>query len=128
MIRALLPIFLIFMLVLVSGCTQAPDDLGDDVYDENYVEPTITPMEDIEYVCKTLCQEQLDLERDISNGPCLGNDVGELPEGEIWVCDIAHNPRQDTDNFPENQCEDYAAGIAKHFIEVDEDCNVIRAI
>lgn len=56
-----------------------------------------------------------------SNGPCLTNN---LMHG--WVADIAHNPRQPVDNFPENQCAAYTRGRARHFIELDSNGNFIR--
>jgi len=43
---------------------------------------------------------------DLSSGPCLSNSLHgnqDYPE-TMWVLDIAHNPRQDIDNLPENQC------------------------
>jgi hypothetical protein len=59
---------------------------------------------------------------DFSNGPCLSNSV--IPN---WVADIAHNPRTEVDDAPENQCNAYREGAAKHFVELDAGGNVIRA-
>lgn len=56
---------------------------------------------------------------DMKNGPCLG------PIGDDWVLDIAHKPRQSVDEKPENQCEDFRNGTAKHFIELDPDGKLI---
>ncbi len=54
------------------------------------------------------------------------NPIPNLPD---WVCDIAHSPRQsEIDDLPENQCSAYREGRAKHFVEVDMNCNLIRAI
>ena len=58
---------------------------------------------------------------DFSSGPCLGT---VLPN---WVADVAHDPRREVDDRPENQCEDYRSGEADHFVELDPDGNVIRA-
>lgn len=58
---------------------------------------------------------------DFETGPCLSNDL--LPD---WVVDIAHNPREDLDDLPENQCAAYLEGRAKHFVELDLDGEVIR--
>src|SRR5438105_4448117 len=58
---------------------------------------------------------------DFSSGPCLSNDL--LPD---WVVDLAHNPRQSLDNFPENQCPAFIEGRAKHFVELDLKGEVIR--
>lgn len=59
---------------------------------------------------------------DLSSGPCLSNQV--IPD---WVADVAHNPRQDIDNLPANQCSSYLSGEAKHFVEIDLEGNLIRA-
>ncbi len=59
---------------------------------------------------------------DLSDGPCLSNEVI-----DGWAVDIAHDPRQDVDNLPENQCAAYRSGEAKHFVELDTDGNLIRA-
>ena len=58
---------------------------------------------------------------DLSNGPCLSNEV--IPD---WVADIAHDPRQAVDDLPENQCSAHREGQAHHFVELDEQGNVIR--
>lgn len=57
-----------------------------------------------------------------SSGPCLSNKI--IPG---WVFDIAHNPREEIDNQPENQCADYQNGTAKHFVEFDPQGNLIQA-
>lgn len=56
-----------------------------------------------------------------SNGPCLSNAV--IPG---WVADIAHKPRIAADDKPENQCSAYRDGMAKHFVELDPNGNLIR--
>ena len=63
--------------------------------------------------------------QDLSNGPCLSDNNPEWTV-EDWVCDVVHNPRQDLDNQPENQCQDYINGLANYFIEVDTNCKFIR--
>lgn len=75
-------------------------------------------------LCKNICKQKLNESQDLSNGPCLSNDLG--IEGG-WVCDAAHNPRSQIDNLPENQCSAYGR-TARHFVEVDENCNLIRAV
>jgi hypothetical protein len=60
---------------------------------------------------------------DFSRGPCLSNNL--MPD---WVADIAHNPRQLVDNMPENQCPAYREGQAHHFVELDPDGNIIKAL
>lgn len=59
---------------------------------------------------------------DLSSGPCLSNAL--LPG---WVLDIAHNPRQEIDDLPQNQCSGYREGGAQHFVELDPEGNLIRA-
>lgn len=58
---------------------------------------------------------------DFSNGPCLGMIA------QDWVLDIAHNPRLLIDDKAQNQCADFREGRAHHFIELDEEGNLIRS-
>lgn len=58
---------------------------------------------------------------DLSSGPCLTNDL--IPG---WVVDIVHNPRELMDDLPQNQCQAYLEGRAKHFVELDMEGNLIR--
>ena len=83
------------------------------------VDPTLAKVQ-----CMTLCQQQLAAEADLSAGPCLGNPTPGYPD---WVCDVAHSPRTAVDNAPANQCAAFAAGTARHFVQVDANCAVIRA-
>ncbi|MDO8559588.1 MAG: hypothetical protein Q7S23_00930 [bacterium] len=73
--------------------------------------------------CQQLCRQQVTLGADLAAGPCLGNPI---PGLENWVCDVAHLPRQAVDNDPANQCAAFRSGSAKHFVEVGQDCNVIK--
>jgi len=59
---------------------------------------------------------------EMSNGPCLSNEI--IPD---WVADVAHDPREDIDDLPENQCPAYREGKASHFVELDPDGNFIKA-
>lgn len=68
--------------------------------------------------CIQLCEEQ---NRNLSAGPCLSNNIT-----DNWVCDVAHSPRKPVDNQPENQCPAFGA-TAEHFVEVDPNCNFIKA-
>jgi len=77
-----------------------------------------------------LTPEQLCIEKclslhgtNLSKGPCLLNPMLQFPE---WVCDVAHNPRVAVDNQQKNQCSSFREGKAKHFIEVDETCVLIK--
>jgi hypothetical protein len=60
---------------------------------------------------------------DFSNGPCLSEEI--MPD---WCVDVAHNPRQAVDDFPDNQCRSYREGRVHHFVELDTDGNLIRAV
>ncbi len=75
-------------------------------------------------LCVDLCNDARNHGMNLTNGPCLGNPLG----NSDWVCDVAHNPRQMVDNLPENQCSAFRNGTAHHFIEVDENCKVIRVV
>jgi hypothetical protein len=59
---------------------------------------------------------------DMSNGPCLAEEI--IPD---WCVDVAHSPREEVDNLPQNQCQSWRAGRVHHFVELDPDGNVIRA-
>jgi hypothetical protein len=58
---------------------------------------------------------------DMSRGPCLGV----IESG--WVADVAHDPRQDVDDEPENQCPEYRSGEADHFVELNPEGEFIRS-
>jgi hypothetical protein len=79
--------------------------------------------EKVKDACIQLCRKALIEGKDLSKGPCLANPLENFRE---WVCDVAHNPRQDVDNLPENQCSAFRDGLAKHFVEVDPSCKLIR--
>jgi hypothetical protein len=73
--------------------------------------------------CKQLCNNSaLGNGADLSNGPCLGNPMQQNPD---WACDIAHNPRAAVDDIAANQCSAFS-GEAKHFVELDSQCNLIK--
>jgi len=59
---------------------------------------------------------------DFSSGPCLSNNLA-----NDWVADVAHNPRTEVDDLPENQCSAYREGTAHHFVELDTNGQFIRA-
>ncbi len=74
--------------------------------------------------CIELCKKALAEGKNLSNGPCLstGNQEWQFSN---WVCDVAHSPRKAVDNLKENQCPEYGT-TASNFVEVDEQCNLIR--
>jgi hypothetical protein len=57
-------------------------------------------------------------------GPCIAEQLPGLPE---WVADVAHDPREDIDDEPGNQCRRYREGEASHFVELTPAGRVIRA-
>ena len=62
-----------------------------------------------------------------NEGPCVSDALpGRMPSS--WVCDVAHSPREPADDEPGNQCVEYARGEAKHFVEVNPACTLIRAV
>ena len=92
------------LLILLSGCTT--EKTNEELAKE---------------LCIAKCQEALKNWENLSNGPCLSNEIV-----KDWVCDVAHFPRIEKDNNPQNQCEAFRAGVAHHFVEVDTECNVIK--
>jgi len=71
--------------------------------------------------CIMTCNNALSENRSLGNGPCL---LDPMTDSD-WVCDIAHSPRQETDNLAENQCSSYINGDSHHFIELSPECGVI---
>lgn len=61
---------------------------------------------------------------DLETGPCIAETLPDLAD---WVADIAHDPREDVDDDPANQCERYRQGDASHFVELNPDGELIRA-
>ncbi|MBI4159504.1 hypothetical protein HY500_04595 [Candidatus Woesearchaeota archaeon] len=95
-------VFFILMLLFIGGCTKS-------------VSENISLNEE----CINSCKGALKEGRNLENGPCLLNPM----KNKDWVCDVAHNPRQEVDDISENQCNSYK----EHFIEVDPNCNFIVA-
>lgn len=102
--------FVLIGIVFISGCVGQNKVLATE--EEQAID-----------ACIRLCKSKLQNGTDLSNGPCLSNEII-----INWVCDVAHSPRETVDNQPENQCSSYKHSIAKHFVEVDQNCNFIKAI
>ena len=94
-------------MVFFSGCTSFEDKL--------------TPKDKCLLHCKVWVQQG----DDMSKGPCISDNNSGWDEPD-WVCDVAHQPRKEVDNEPENQCQAYRNNEARHFVEVDTDCDFIR--
>ena len=69
-------------------------------------------------------EEAVSRGEDLDIGPCIAEELPGLPE---WVADVAHDPREDIDDEPENQCRRYRKGEASHFVEFTPAGEVIRA-
>lgn len=95
-------------LVLAAGCG------GDDDGDEDERERAIA-------AARVAYEEAAAAGTDLADGPCLGVVL------DNWVADVAHDPREEVDDRPENQCEEFRSGEAEHFVELDPDGNLIRA-
>lgn len=115
---------LVLGVILVSGCMQ-PQSLGT----EPYTHDISTSTEDrAKLECIELCK-RLSRLLELSDGPCLSDtEGGGNWDMEDWVCDVAHEPREPVDNLPENQCREFREGKASHFVEVDPNCELIRAV
>jgi hypothetical protein len=69
-------------------------------------------------------EQTRDQDVDFTDGPCIADPLASMPN---WVVDVAHDPREDVDDDPANQCASYRSGDADHFVELDRDGNLIRA-
>jgi hypothetical protein len=95
-----------FALVLAAGC-GGDDDAGE--------------REQAIAAAHLAYEEAIAEGRDLADGPCLGVVL------DNWVADVAHSPREEVDDRPENQCEAYRSGEAEHFVELDPEGELIRA-
>ena len=87
--------------------------------------PAQTPTEVLEQQeavdCATeLYQETVDESMEFFS-QCLGS-------CRDYAVDIVHVPRISEDNLVENQCEDFRNGELKHFIELDENGEIVRIV
>jgi len=57
-------------------------------------------------------------------GPCIAEELEGYPD---WVVDIAHDPREEVDDDPANQCQRFNDGEASHFVELTPEGELIRA-
>jgi len=96
---------LLLSLSFMFGCTGKDSYSGDIAAKE----------------CMAICHSAKMKGIDLAHGPCLSNEAI-----KDWVCDVAHSPRQDVDNNPNNQCPAFGNGSASHYVEVDSNCNLIK--
>jgi hypothetical protein len=109
-LRGRLIVAIASMALLVPGCG------GSDVSDQEQARAIRAANQ--EYDKAVAEGERLD------SGPCIAE---ELPGMPSWVADIAHDPRKDIDDKPENQCQRYRDGEASHFVELTPEGELIRA-
>lgn len=126
-------IFLIIVLILsmtlpLNKIIDENKDVNNmnPIYDQNNLDLIKKLAEDQNKAyleCVKLCEESKSLDN-YSDGPCLSDAVGFKIKD--WACDIAHNPRIEIDNDPKNQCKTILNGTANRFVELDENCAIIR--
>ena len=107
-IKSLLIILGLTITILLSGCIN---------------QETQTDKDKATLACVNECKAWLNTGKDLSNGPCLLNPITDIPD---WVCDVAHEPRQNVDDNSNNQCSKFREGMAKHFVEVNLNCDLIK--
>jgi hypothetical protein len=73
---------------------------------------------------KQAYEEAVMRREDLDVGPCIAEELPGLPD---WVADVAHDPREDVDDEPGNQCRRYREGEASHFVELTPEGELIRA-
>ena len=61
--------------------------------------------------CIELFKQKYQAGEDMSSGPCLSGEIV-----EDWACDIVHDPREDVDDLPANQCQTYIDGEVSHYV------------
>jgi hypothetical protein len=131
-IFALIVIILVFTLPLSKDVPKDTNDVNKDVnnfnpaFDGNNVNLSEKLAEDQNKAyneCVSICKEYKDT-IDYSVGPCLSDQFGFKIDN--WACDIAHTPRITEDNESQNQCQTILNGSANRFVELDENCAIIR--
>lgn len=113
-----LPLFLVVLVIIVVSSTLIYSQKPNNV---SYKPGTSTELDTVVNQAKYAYQLHKNQKADLSNGPCLSNDL--LPG---WVADIVHSPRQSIDDLAQNQCPAYLEGRATHFVELDLEGNVVR--
>ncbi len=108
-----LTVAVLVLMILTNACS-----FNDNSYDNSYDSIELEAL--AQDKCIELCKAQ-ENNVNLSASPCLSNNIV-----KDWVCDVAHSPRQDIDNLPENQCSAFRNNIAHHFVELDENCNLIK--
>lgn len=110
---------LLALALLLSGCAAVEQRMTSPSMPSPVTETAETIS--VEEACIRACEQT---RGNIDNGPCLLNPIA----NSDWVCDIAHSPRIEVDNLPENQCSTFMEGTARHFVEVSTDCALIKKV
>lgn len=105
---------LILLATLLNGCITDDDD--DDSGEDERERAIAAAMVIYEEVAASGAE--------LSNGPCIAEELEDVPG---WSVDIAHDPRQEIDNDPANQCQAFRNDQTTHFVELDVDGELIRA-
>jgi len=118
---------LVFCVFLLGGCGTKIKQAGEAAVEQatgiGALEVKKEADKDIAIArAKTMFTQLMAEGIDLSNGPCIANNL--IPD---WVADVAHNPRENIDNLPENQCSAYQEGTVHHFVELDPSGSVIKA-
>ena len=106
---------ILVIMAFLGSCSYEKEDNSIRTSFANRIEQTVAINK-----CIELCKEELKKNIDLSNGPCLSNNIT-----QNYVCDIAHSPREPVDNIRQNQCSEFGKK-RQHFVELDESCNLIR--
>lgn len=116
-------ILIIFLsITFLAGCGTKINNLVEEATGLSALNKKLQADKDIAIAkAKTIFTQKVVEGVDLTNGPCLSNNL--IPD---WVFDIVHNPRQSVDNLPENQCQAYREGTAHHFVEMDQNGNLIE--
>ena len=104
------------IVAIASVAVVAPGCGGNDVSEEEQDRAI--------GLAKQAYEEAVAEGEDLDVGPCIAEELPGMPD---WVADIAHDPRVDIDDKPENQCQRYREGEASHFVELTPEGELIRA-
>lgn len=109
--------WIMILLVFLIGCSNQVIKI-----DEKPEAEQVNVDEFMKQKAINLCIERCnEYEGNLTSGPCLDGDII-----NNWACDVAHNPREDVDNLITNQCEKYRNGDSEFFVEVDDNCELIK--
>lgn len=121
--RALIALALIIPL-LGAGCLDRLTGTVRNVENKGRDVVTDAVRDRAQIACIKACKEfEKFFPEDLARGKCID---GAIQEG--WACDAVHTPRDPAiDDLAENQCETFRNGTVNHFVEVDQDCGLVRS-